>query len=89
MPGMSDGTRCLPRGEIDALRSLPPDAIPAEAAAHLAGCDRCQRLMLFGTLVPTTGRRKAPPSLRRAFLLVGVVLAALVLFLVSLRILLS
>jgi hypothetical protein len=78
--------RCLSDGQLQALQSQPPGQIPSDVAAHLASCERCQRLALFGP--PETGRRaRKPPSLRRAFLLVGIVLAALVVFLLSLRML--
>jgi hypothetical protein len=84
---LSRAARCLPDDQLLALQSVAPGRIPDEVAAHLASCERCQRRALFGASEAATLRARNPPSLQRAFLLIGVILAALVLFLVSLKML--
>jgi hypothetical protein len=74
--------RCLSAAEIVSLASLPPGEIPAELALHLAGCERCQRSALFGSSPRPSPRE--PPSLKRAFLWIGIILAAFGVFLASL-----
>jgi len=68
---------------LQAFRCAPPGRAPAELAAHVAGCARCQERALLadeGMLGP--GKRKAPPPLWRVFaLFFGGLLLALVLFL--------
>jgi hypothetical protein len=79
---------CLSAEELRALQSAAPGQLPADVAAHLASCELCQRQALFGS-EPAAGRPKAAPSLREAFLRIGIILVALVMVLVSIRILLG
>jgi hypothetical protein len=80
--------RCLTSGQLLALQAMAPGEMPAESAAHLASCERCQRQALFGA--PTAARRaQEAPSLGKAFLRVALVLVALIMFLVSMRMLLG
>jgi hypothetical protein len=78
---------CLSAEQVHALAAMEPGEIPGEIARHLAGCERCQRLALFGEAQTTARRVANPPSLRRAFLLVGIILVALIVFLISLQML--
>ncbi len=80
---------CLTSGQLQALQALSPGQMPAEVAAHLASCERCQRAALFGAAEATTRRPQPAPSLGRALLRVVMVLVALAMFLASVRILLS
>jgi hypothetical protein len=82
-----DSQGCVNEAGFRALEESPPGRGPAEVAAHVAGCPRCQQRLLAGA----SGRlgmrpplRKAPP-LSRSFLLVGATLAAILLALWSLR----
>jgi hypothetical protein len=86
---LSRAARCLSASQVLALQSMAPGQIPGDVAAHLASCERCQRQALFGPQQTAERRVRNPPSLRRAFLLVGIILAALTVFLFSLRTLLG
>lgn len=81
--------RCLTSGQLLALQAMAPGEMPVEVAAHLAGCERCQRQVLFGAPRIAARRAKEAPSLGRAFLRVALVLAALIMFLVSMRMLIG
>ena len=85
-PGPPAGARCLSANELAALSSPGPEPLPVEVAAHLASCERCQRLALFGER--QARRVKQAPSLRDAFVRVGLVLAAVAMVLASFYILL-
>ena len=68
---------------LQAFRGATPGGAPAELAAHVASCARCQDRALMadeGTAGP--GQRKQPPPLWRVFaLFFGGLLLAFVLFL--------
>jgi hypothetical protein len=76
-----DGRGCLTEAGFVALDSAAPGRGPAEAAAHLVACARCQRRFLArgGTksagISATPGKAVAPPRWRA----VAILLAALVL----------
>ncbi len=84
-----DRSHCLTTDQLLALRATAPGAMPAEVAAHLASCERCQRQALFGAEGAVGRRPKEAPSLGKAFLRVAMVLVALIMFLASIRILLG
>ena len=84
MTSLLDGRGCLTEAGLVALDAAPPGRGPAEAAAHLAGCSRCQRRFLARggedvagiSRVPT--RKVAPPRWRTfAVLFAVLVLAAI------------
>jgi hypothetical protein len=82
-PALRDTRGCLTEAGLQAFRQAPPGRAPAELAAHVAGCARCQTRALMtdeGTAGP--GQRKQPPPAWRVFaLFFGGLLIALVLFL--------
>ena len=81
MTALLDGRGCLTEAGFVALDAAPPGRGPVDAAAHLAGCSRCQRRFLArggleaGGIRATPTRIVAPPVWRTAV----VVIAALVL----------
>ncbi len=71
---------CLTDAQLAQLHSAPPGRAPQALALHLASCGRCQARALFGSERPVGRPRKAvpePPTMGRAFLLAGLVLAAM------------
>ena len=78
-----DAPGCRPAAGLAALRSAAPGAAPAEVAAHLAGCARCQRRLLSdgSPLALQAGKKQPakPPPLWR----IGLVAAAAVLMVLS------
>ena len=83
---LRDASGCLSPAGIAAVGSAAPGRSPAEVAAHLASCARCQERVLTGG-VPRPPRKAtgAPPSLKRAFLLVGLILLSILAILWTLR----
>lgn len=85
MSGLLDGRGCLTEAGFAALAKAPPGLGPADAAAHLAGCARCQRRFLArggleaGAIRATPTTVEAPPLWRTGV----VVLAALLLVAVA------
>jgi hypothetical protein len=76
--------RCLTDVQLTELQAAAPGRAPEALARHLASCDRCQARALFGAERVAGGPRKAPPeppSVGRALLLAGLVLAAMGAFL--------
>jgi len=77
MTPLLDGRGCLTEAGLVALDAAPPGRGPAEAAAHLAGCSRCQRRFLARggedvagiSRVPT--RKVAPPLWRTVAVVFG------------------
>jgi hypothetical protein len=71
---------CLTDAQLAELQAAAPGRAPEALARHLASCDRCQARALFGAERVVGGPRKAPPelpSVGRALLLAGIVLAAM------------
>jgi hypothetical protein len=74
-----DARGCLTEAGFVALNAAPPGRGPADAAAHLAGCGRCQRRFLarggqeVGGISAVPTRAVAPP-LWRTVVVVFVVL---------------
>jgi len=74
---LKDFKGCLTEAGLLAFRGASPGKAPADLAAHVAGCARCQERLLTsdeGTLGP--GKRKAPPPLWRVLLVFFVGLLA-------------
>jgi hypothetical protein len=86
---LTDAKGCLSEAGLRAFRSAPPGRAPAELAAHVAGCARCQeRVLAADEGLAGPGKRKQPPPLWRVFaLFFGGLLLAVVLFLWTRRIL--
>lgn len=82
-PAITSPTGCLSDAQIAEVQAAPPGEAPEELARHLAACERCQSRALFGS---GRGPRRAaravpePPSLGRALVLLGLVLAAMAAF---------
>jgi hypothetical protein len=77
---MTTPAGCLTDAQLAQLQSAVPGRAPEALARHLASCERCQARALFGANRIVGGPKKAPPeppSLGRALLLAGVVLAAM------------
>ena len=92
MSALLDGRGCLTEAGFAALDAAPPGRGPAEAAAHLATCARCQRRFLarggkeIAGISARPGKAVAPP-LWRTIALVFAVLALVVLALIGIRLL--
>ena len=80
MSALLDGRGCLTGAGFVALDAAPPGRGPAEAAAHLAGCSRCQRRFLarggkeIAGISATPRRAVAPPRWRMPVLFALVVM---------------
>ncbi len=75
-----DADGCLsPRGFAQ-ISAAPPGRAPAELAAHLAGCARCQRRLLVAALpsASSSPRRPPPPLWRTGVAVVVCVLLVLI-----------
>ena len=65
-----DGRGCLTEAGFVAMGAAPPGRGPADAAAHLTGCGRCQRRFLarggkeIAAISATPGKAVAPPLWR-------------------------
>jgi hypothetical protein len=73
-----DARGCLTEAGFAALDAAPPGGAPADAAAHLAACGRCQRRFLArgglerGGIRATSTRAVAPPIWRTGVVLLAV-----------------
>jgi hypothetical protein len=75
-----DAQGCLTPEGFARIAAAPPGGAPAELAAHLAACPRCQRRLLAMGAPPkaTPGRRREPPPLWRTVVaVVGAILLVL------------
>ena len=90
MSGLLDGRGCLTVAGFTALDAAPPGRGPAEAAAHLATCARCQRRFLarggkeVAGISARPGKAVAPP-LWRTIAVLFVVLVLLTTALIGVR----
>ena len=77
--GATTPAGCLTDAQLAQLASAVPGRAPESLAGHLASCERCQARALFGVerIVGRPKTAREPPSLGRALLLAGVVLAAM------------
>ena len=71
-----DAQGCLSPEGFAQISAAPPGQVPAELAAHLAGCIRCQRRLLTAALPPSGPRRERPPLWRTGLVVVVIVLLA-------------
>jgi hypothetical protein len=78
-----DARGCLTEAGLSALDTAAPGQGPPEAAAHLAGCARCQRRFLarggqeVGGISATPRHVVAPPLWRTIVVVVAVIVLAL------------
>lgn len=85
MNALLDARGCLTAAGFAAVAAAPVGKVPVELASHLATCSRCQQRLLAGGVERSPRPRRAPPSLARMFLVVGLVVLAILGFLLSLR----
>lgn len=82
MTALLDGRGCLTEAGFAALDAAPPGRGPADAAAHLAGCSRCQRRFLArggkdaAGISATPTRAVAPPLWRTVVVVFAVLVLA-------------
>ena len=92
MTALLDGRGCLTEAGFVALDAAPPGRGPADAAAHLAGCGRCQRRFLArggkenAGISAVPGRKVAPPLWRTVAVLFAV-LALVAVAMIGIRLL--
>lgn len=92
MSALLDGRGCLTEAGYVALDAAPPGRGPAEAAAHLAACSRCQRRFLARggkeiAGISATPRKAVAPPLWRTVVLVFAILALVAVALIGMRML--
>jgi hypothetical protein len=77
-----DATGCLTAEGLAAVAGSVPGKVAPEAARHLATCVRCQQRALSGGVDrPVRPASRPPvPSVKRALLLLGLVLVAVLFF---------
>jgi hypothetical protein len=81
-----DASGCLSPAGIAAVSASAPGRIPPEVAAHLASCSRCQeRVLAGGESRAPRKQRTAPPSIKRALVLLGLIVVSILLFFWTLR----
>lgn len=81
-------TACPSDAELQQLQSAVPGQAPPALARHLAGCERCQQRVLFGSETRPAGKRRPLPEWptpKRALVLLLAVLVALAMLLYSLQ----
>jgi hypothetical protein len=83
--GLFDARGCLSEEGLAALRRAPVGQAPAELAAHLASCARCQDRLLVGERLEATEKKARPAPWRN----VTLVLLALLMTLVALGVTLA
>ncbi len=72
-----DAQGCLTSEGFAHIAAAPPGRAPAELAAHLAACARCQRRLLAESASPSgvpARRRQRPPMWRTAVAVVACIL---------------
>jgi hypothetical protein len=79
-----DARGCLTPAGFAALARAPLGRAPAELAAHVSSCGRCQERLLAGGASPRGSPASTPPRKPRVWLGVTLVFAALLLALVAL-----
>ena len=84
--GLFDARGCLTAAGLAALERAQPGAAPAELAAHVGSCGRCQQHLLSSLREPgrEAASRKQPPSGSRMVWMVVLVLGGLVALLAGL-----
>jgi len=78
---LRDARGCLTPAGLAAFRDAQPGRAPAELAAHVASCARCQDRVLTADpgLADRTARRQAPPVWRVfALFALGLILAVVI-----------
>jgi hypothetical protein len=76
-----DAQGCLTAEAFARIAAAPPGRAPAELAAHLASCVRCQRRLLAAAASPSgvpAPRRERPPVWRTAVAVLACVLLVIV-----------
>jgi hypothetical protein len=81
-----DAQGCLSPQGFAQISVAPPGQVPAELAAHLAGCMRCQRRLLAAALPSSGSTRRERPPLWRTGVAVLVCLLLVVMAMMLMRI---
>jgi hypothetical protein len=81
-----DAQGCLSPQGFAQISAAPPGQVPAELAAHLAGCMRCQRRLLAAALPSSGSTRRERPPLWRTGVAVLVCLLLVVMAMMLMRI---
>jgi hypothetical protein len=78
---------CPPDEVLEQLLHAEPGRAPDELARHVAGCERCQQRVLFGSAPRPARKRSAPqwPTPQRVLVWTAAVLVAFVMLLFSLH----
>ena len=82
-PGpLFDGRGCLTPAGLAALQGAPAGRAPAEVAAHVTGCARCQKRLLTGSGAPAPAApaRRGSSGSRLVWLIVILLAGVLILF---------
>ena len=80
-----DAQGCLTPDGFARIEASPPGRAPAELAAHLASCARCQRRLLAASSPAHSPVRRERPTIWRTALVVAACLVLVVIALVLLR----
>jgi hypothetical protein len=79
-----DARGCLDDGGLAALAR--PQGVPADVAAHLASCDRCQDRALTAATGRTSGRLpRTRPTAGRTAAIIGLILLGAIVALYTMR----
>jgi len=85
--GLFDPQGHLTPAGLAALAGAPVGKAPADLAAHVAACPRCQDLMLAGTAggAPVRRERREPPPAGRIWFVIGAAVLLLLFILIALH----
>ena len=85
--GLLDSQGHLTPAGLAAIAAAPVGKGPADLAAHLASCPRCQERLLAGAMGEAPGRRerREPPPAWRIWAVLGAALVLLLSILITIR----
>jgi len=80
-----DAQGCLTAEGFACLEASPPGRAPADLAAHLASCVRCQRRLLAASSPAPSSVRREPPPLWRTAIVVAACIVLVVIAMILMR----
>jgi hypothetical protein len=80
-----DAQGCLTPEGFARIEASPPGRAPADLAAHLASCVRCQRRLLAASSPAHSSARREPPPVWRTAIVVAACVVLVVIALILLR----
>jgi hypothetical protein len=80
-----DAQGCLTAEGFARLEASPPGRAPADLAAHLASCVRCQRRLLAASSPAPSSVRREPPPLWRTAIVVAACIVLVVIAMILMR----